>query len=432
MGFETIREKISSVRIKSDKVIWILVVIFAMVSVLAIFSASSYLEMAGKMSKIEAFSKQLKFAFGGFAVLLLCYFIPLKWYRSLAIVVYAASLALLVFAIFKGKNVNGAQRTVEIFGISFQVLEFAKVGLIFYLAKALELWKDSLGTVKDYILKLLLPIGATCCLVLPNSASSVIMFGGISMLILFLMDVNWRYILVTIVAAATGILILVGIYNLEFKGKKLNDDVLIEKVFRRFETSGNRVRNFIKYDLLEEKVDRKSMSNGEYQEALKDIGQSQAAKVAIFDGGIIGKGPGRGTSRYNLPEGYSDLIYAVIVNEYGLAGGVVLIFLYFLFLFRGIRIAQKCSTPFPQALALGISWLVGIQAMMHIFVSVRLLPITGHTLPFISQGGTAFLIFCGCTGVLLSVSKQINRQNEAAAAAKEATTEQNEEIESDN
>lgn len=416
-------EKIKSIRIKSDKVIWILVMLFAMVSVVAIFSSSTFRANTADVSKMKFFLDQLKFVGIGLGVLLFCYFIPLKWYRILSPLVYLASLVLLALALVGGKNINGAQRTVNLLGLDFQVLEFAKIGLLFYLAKAFELWNDSLDSWKDYLLKLLLPIGITCLLVLPNSASTVVLFGGLSMLILFFMGVKWKYLIVTMLAAIAALAMLFGIYTVAFKGKEMKKDAnAIEKLFNRFGSSEHRVESFLD-DIHGKTVDITSLSEEEYQKYLDENRQSLNAKIAISEGGIIGKGPGKSTSRYSLSMAFSDFIYAFIVEEYGLLGGIFILMLYTVFLFRGIRIAQKCSTPFPQALSLGITWLVAIQAMLHIFVNIRLIPITGHTLPFISHGGTAFLIFSGAIGVLLSISRQVNIQNDNI---------QNEEIESDN
>lgn len=430
MGY--LKEKIGSIQFRSDKVIWILVMLFAMVSVVAIFSSSTYRANVANVSKMKFFTDQIKFVGMGLGVLIFCYFIPLKWYRILSPAIYLASLALLVLALVGGKNINGAQRTVNLLGINFQVLEFAKIGLIFYLAKAFERWSDSLDSWKDYFLKLLLPIGITCLLVLPNSASSVILFGGLSMLILFFMGVKWKYIVVTILAALAALALLFGIYALAFGGKQQKpkaEQNKVEKIFNRFGSSQHRIESFLD-EIQGKSVDITALSEAEYQEYLDNNRQSLNAKIAISEGKIFGKGPGKSTSRYSLSMAFSDFIYAFIVEEYGLLGGIFILMLYTVFLFRGIRIAQKCSTPFPQTLSLGITWLVAIQAMLHIFVNIRLIPITGHTLPFISHGGTAFLIFSGAVGVLLSVSKQVNIQSQAAQNEEE--TQEYEEFESDN
>lgn len=439
MGFDKIKERITSIQIRSDIVIWILVMLFAMISVLAIFSSSTFRANTADVSKVVFFKDQLKFVGAGLVVLLFCYFFPLKWYRKLAFLVYGISICFLVLALVGGKDINGAQRTFSLFGIDFQVLEFAKIGLIFYLAKALEKWQDSLDTPKDYIRKLLIPIGITCIFVLPNSASSVVLFGGLSMLILFFMGIDWKYIVCTILAAVAALALLFGIYNLAFKSetpKPKSEQSAVEKIFNRFSSSQHRIESFLN-DVSGKTIDISALSEKEQQEYLDNNRQSLNAKIAISEGGIIGKGPGKSTSRYSLSMAFSDFIFAFIVEETGLLGAIFLIFLYSVLLFRGIRIAQKCSTTFPQTLSLGITWLIAIQAMLHIFVNVRLLPITGHTLPFISHGGTAFLIFSGAVGVLLSVSKQVNLQNRASANeeginANEEQLEENEEFKSNN
>ena len=140
--------------------------------------------------------------------------------------------------------------------------------------------------------------------------------------------------------------------------------------------------------------------------------QSMNARIAISQGGLIGKGPGKSTQRYSLSMAFSDFIFAFIVEEYGLLGGFVVILLYIIVLFRCIRMTRRCSTTFSEALILGLAWLIALQAMLHIFVNVGLLPVTGHTLPLISHGGTAYLVLSGAMGMILSVSRHLDKKEE--------------------
>ncbi|MBO4768881.1 MAG: FtsW/RodA/SpoVE family cell cycle protein [Bacteroidales bacterium] len=411
-----------SFKLKGDLVIWVLVVIFAMVSILAVFSSSTYRANAMGVEKTVIFFEQIKYVLLGFATLFVAYLIPMRWYRGLSFIFFGISVAMLVMTFIPSfqVNMNGAIRGIKIFGISFQVFEFAKVGLVLYLAKAIEYWQDSLDTFKDFALKLLLPVGAVCLLVMANSFSSAILFGLISLLIMWFMGVKMRFLLITIGAVAAAVMLLFLVYNAFYASKPetAGEEHGIEKIFNRVGTVQHRFESFFAKDNGEEEENL----TPQQMQARKDyIRQSENAKVAISQGGLIGKGPGKSTQRFSLSMAFSDFIYAFIVEEYGLLGGILVLMLYTIFLFRCIRIANKCETPFAEALVTGLAFLIGIQAMLHIFVNVRLIPITGHTLPLISHGGTAFMVLSGAFGIILSVSKQLDRQTAAKEAAKAGT-----------
>lgn len=411
-----------SFKLKGDLVIWMLVVFFAMVSILAVFSSSTYRANAMGVEKTVIFFEQIKFVILGFITLFVAYLIPMRWYRGLSFIFFGISVAMLVMTFIPSFQVkmNGAIRGIKIFGVTFQVFEFAKVGLILYLAKAIEYWQDSLDTFKDFALKLLLPVGFVCLLVMANSFSSAILFGLISLLLMWFMGVKLRFLLITIGAVAATVVLMFGVYNAFYAGKPAKPERqqgAVEKIFNRVGTVQHRFESFFDGS----KEEDESELTPEQVQARKDYNrQSENAKVAISQGGLFGKGPGKSTQRFSLSMAFSDFIYAFIVEEYGLFGGIVVLMLYTIFLFRCIRIANKCETPFAEALVIGLAFLIGIQAMLHIFVNVRLIPITGHTLPLISHGGTAFMVLSGAFGIILSVSKQLDKQlaaREAASAA---------------
>lgn len=409
-------QRLKNIKITSDKVIWILIMLFAMISVLAVFSTSTYRANANGVSKITYFFEQMQNVGLGLATLLLCYFIPLKVYRRLSIPIYILSVVLLVLALVNGQTVNGANRGLVVAGHVIQVLEFAKIGLIFYLAKALETWGDDIHTLKDFIFRLLIPIALTCVCVIPNSASTVVLLGLLSLLTMFFMGIDFKYLAFTIGLAVAGLALIFLIYNAAFSdtskedGRELEG---IEKIFARVGTAQNRILNF-KEEFKDEETEVSAIKydklTAEEKEKIDKNRQSENAKIAISEGGIFGKGPGKSTQRFTLSEAFSDFIYASIVEEYGLLGGIFIIFLYSIFIFRCIRLCLQCQTAFTQTLVIGLSCLIALQAMLHIFVNVRLIPITGHTLPLISQGGNAFIILSGAFGVLLSVSRHVNEQ----------------------
>lgn len=415
MEAQELLQKIPKPKLRGDKVLWICVMLFAMISVLAVFSSSSFIANRMDTSKTTIFFSQLKFVALGFFTLLVFYLVPMRLYRRAAFAVFVITLVGLVAAMLFGADINGAKRSFRIAGFTVQPLEFAKIGLILYLAKALELWKDSLGTLKDYFFKLLVPIGVTCLFVLPNSASTVLLLGLLSFLIMFFMGVKPKYLLLTIAAGVAAIALVVLVYNVAYAGKTHppgEKPGKVESFFNRVGTAQSRVMNFVTGVKVDEEEASETLSQEEVEKIRDTKRQSMNAKIAISQGGLIGKGPGKSTQRYSLSMAFSDFIFAFIVEEYGLLGGGVVILLYIIVLFRCIRMTRRCSTTFSESLILGLAWLIALQAMLHIFVNVGLLPVTGHTLPLISHGGTAYLVLSGAMGMILSVSRHLEQKEE--------------------
>ncbi len=409
-------------KLKGDKVIWILVVLFAMISIVSVFSSSSFLASSRGVSKVAIFMEQTKSVLMGFIALILCYLVPLRFYRATSFWLYGLSVLMLIMLYIPGIRVeiNGAVRGIRIAGHTVQVFEFAKIGAILYLAKALERWGDDLDDFKQFALKIILPIGAICLLILPNSFSSALLIGMISFLILFFMNVNFKNLAITVGALVVVVMLMFGIYHAFFAGRPERQKSAVGKVFNRFGTVENRLTAH--FDNEEESLE--GLTKKEIDQLKDKDRQSENAKVAISEGGIFGKGPGKSTQRYSLSMAFSDFIYAFIVEEYGLVGGVVVILLYLIFLFRCIRLCGRCRATYSSVLIVGLSFLIATQAFLHILVNVRLFPITGHTLPLISHGGTAYLVLCGAFGMILSVNRQLDKQDAQERAAREAAASQ--------
>ena len=415
----TVAERIKRIprpRLRGDRVIWLCVLMFAMFSVVAVFSSSTFIANRHNLPKTAIFISQLQSVGVGFLALIVCYAIPMGFYRRISFLIFAITLAGLVAAIIFGDETNDASRSLRIAGRTIQPLEFAKIGLILYLAKALELWKDSLNTFKDFFLKLLLPVGVTCAAVLPNSASTVLLFFLLSLLVMFFMGVKVRFLLYSIGIAVLLLTLMLLIYNTVYAGRVHppgEEPGKVEKLFNRVGTAQKRVLNF--FSGPSEAEESLTLSADEIKRIRDSKRQSENAKIAISQGGIFGKGPGKSTQRFSLSLAFSDFIFAFICEEYGLFGGFAVLMLYFFVLFRSIRMARECRTPYSEALVLGLSWLIAIQALLHIFVNVGILPVTGHTLPLISHGGTAYLVFGGAMGMILSVSRHLEKQKEQEA-----------------
>ena len=405
-------------KLKGDRVIWIIVVFFAMISIVAVFSSSSFLASSRGISKVAIFMEQTKSVLMGFVALLICYLIPLRFYRTFSFVIFGASVLMLLLLFIPGfrVEVNGAIRGIRIFGRTFQVFEFAKIGVILYLAKALELWSDDLKDFRQFALKILLPVGTVCLLIMQNSFSSALLIALITFLILFFMNVSFKNLSITAGIVAAAVLLMFLTYHAFFAGHENRLDTSIGKIFNRFGTVEGRLTAH--FDKEEESLD--GLSRAEIQQLRDKDRQSENAKVAISEGGLFGKGPGKSTQRYSLSMAFSDFIYAFIVEEYGLIGGGFVILLYLIFLFRCIRLCQRCKATYSSVLIVGLSFLIATQAFLHILVNVRLLPITGHTLPLISHGGTAYLVLSGAFGMILSVNRQLDKQDAQERAQREA------------
>lgn len=396
-------------KLKGDRLIWIIVVLFAMISIVAVFSSSSFLATSRGVSKVSIFIEQTKSVLLGFAALLICYIIPLRFYRTFSFVIYGASVLMLLMLFVPGMRaeLNGAVRGIKIAGHTLQVFEFAKVGVILYLAKAMEIWGEDLADFKQFALKILLPVGAVCLLIMQNSFSSALLIGVISFLILFFLNVSPRNLGFTVLILVGIVLLMFLTYHAFFAGRPERQKTSVGKVFNRFGTVESRLTAHFE----KEEADLATLSAEEVRQLMDKDRQSENAKVAISEGGIIGKGPGKSTQRYSLSMAFSDFIFAFIVEEYGLLGGSFVILLYLIFLFRCIRLCQRCTATYSSVLIVGLAFLITTQAFLHILVNVRILPITGHTLPLISHGGTAYLVLSGAFGMILSVNRQLDKQD---------------------
>lgn len=399
--------------IKGDKIIWFIVIMLWMISLIAVFSSGSFLARGGStgIEKTNVLFEQLQSIAMGCAALLLCYFINIGVYRKLAPIAFGISLLMLLMLFVPGlrAETNGAVRGLKIAGRTLQVFEFVKVGTVLFIAWAIEKYADSMDRFKDYFLKLLMWIIIVCVLIVPNSFSSALLIAVVSFMIMYFMEIKGSHLLLTVGGAVALVALLFGLYHISLGifGEKAND----VSIFNRLATVENRIKSFASND-QDSTLDISKLTPAQLQKIDNENRQSENAKIAIAEGGIFGKGAGHSTQRFTLSMAFSDFIFSIIVEEYGLLGGIFVIALYLVLLFRCISIARKCTAPFSQALVLGLAFLITTQAFLHILVNVRLIPITGHTLPLISHGGTAYLVLSGAVGIILSVSRTIDRQIE--------------------
>ena len=367
-------------RLKGDRVIWVIILLLAMISLAVVYSASSALAYRGSTTPFSIMIHQAMYYVLGFLILLACYRIPLTFYRRLAYVFMGAAIILLAVPVFTDRL-----RTIAIGGVSIQPSEIAKIAVVLYLARVIE--TSRLSTFKEYLLKILLPLGAVCVLCLAGSVSATLIVCFISFIILAI--------------GAIGVIFTVH----ELTG-----------AFSRIDTFEARVVRFVSRD------DSAEMSAAELQEQRDKTFQEQQAREAIQLGGILGRGPGNSIKRDILPNAYDDYIYSIIVEEYGLAGGAFVIFLYLWFFYRCLKIASSCRKDFSLIAVLGLSSLITLQALLHIFVNTGIIPVTGQTLPMISRGGSSLVIMSSAFGIILSVNRTVEIQDLRIKAEKEAQT----------
>lgn len=425
----------AKVRLRGDRVIWFIVAVFAMISIIAVFSVGSFLTKNNPdiMSKTSIYMEQFGSVALGFAALFLCYAVNYKFYKRISpyIFVVAVVMLLMLFVPPLQDKRNGAVRGLRLMGHTIQVFEFVKIGLIMFISWGLEKYNREIKTFKGFCLRLLLWVVGVCACIMVNSFSSAMLLALVSMMLFYFMDVKITYLLLTVGIAIALVAGLFGLYHLALK---VSPEAAEFPIFNRLGTVESRVEHFIKPE-SDTTMDISKMTREQLEDMDREERQSESAKIAIKAGGLFGKGVGNGISRHSLSMAFSDFIYAAIVEETGLVGGIVIVLLYLIFLFRCISLSFKCPDTFSQALVLGLAFLITTQAFLHILVNVRLIPITGHTLPLISHGGTAYLMLSAAFGIILSVSRAVNKmeeerraEEEAAAAAAAAEEEPTEEI----
>ena len=388
MNKETIVEKIKNL-FKGDKVIWIVTLFLVMISLLVVYTSSE--QLANRFNKNNTYFLFRHFVMIvlGLVTMIIAANINYKRYSQLLTLMFWVAIPLLLFTMFLGNFVNNAKRGIEIFGVSFQTFDLAKVALVGFLARVLTLRRDTLNTdIKELIKYVMLPIVVTVALIFKSNFSTAAMLFVTCLVVMFLGKIKFKYIMsfVGVVAAVGAIALLI---LLAVKSDNVAEDTNRSTVWvGRFE-------RFFGGDSDKDKVEDR-------------FNQVLQAKIAVASGGIVGKGPGKSTQRNVLQHAYSDFIYAIIIEEYGLAGGILVLVFYLVLLFRATRIMIRAPQSYGGLLAMGLAFGLVFQAMLNMGVAVGLLPVTGQPLPFVSMGGTS-LMFTGLSlGIIISVSKDIN------------------------
>lgn len=364
-------------RLKGDKVIWILVILISLFSLLAVYSSSSALSFRMNGGGTEFYAiKHLILLLMGLGVMFAVHLLDYRIFARITNGMLMVTIPLLVYTIIKGSEVNEAARWVNIFGQSFQPSDLAKLTLIIYLAKLLTIRQDVIKDFTEGFLPALFWVTVICGLIAPSDLSTAGLMFIASLMVMFIAGIELRYLGVLLLVAAFGFAIL-------------------NKTAKRSATWKSRWSDYERR-LTDETYD------GNFQ-----IVQSQ---IALATGGVFGKGVGKSTQRNVLPQAQADFIFAIVIEEYGLVGGGFLMLLYLLLLFRSVIIVTVSKT-FGALMACGLSFILVLQALMNMGITVGLLPVTGLTLPLVSTGGTSILMTCVSLGIILSVSKDAIKQN---------------------
>ena len=398
---------------KGDKVIWIVFFMLCMISLVEVFSASSNLTYKSNNFIMPIMKHAIMLAVGGFIAVVITN-IPCRYFKLATPFLILISVATLLWVLFAGESINGANRVIEIAGQTFQPSEIAKGTIILSEAQILSAMQTERGADRKafkYILVIALPM--IFLIGLENLSTALLLFASM-FLLMFIGRVPWIQ-LGKLAGICVG-LALMGILLIEIVGDdtKVEDSKLtkvekvekpkkergaIEKMFHRADTWKARINKF---------TDDTEVAPQDYD--LDKDAQVAHANIAIVSSNVIGKGPGNSVERDFLAQAFSDFIYAIIIEEMGLFGATLVVFLYIVLLFRTARIANRCDNNFPAFLCMGFALMLVIQASANMLVAVGIVPVTGQPLPLISKGGTSTIINCAYIGAILSVSRTAKKK----------------------
>jgi cell division protein FtsW len=374
--------------VKGDRVIWLVVILLSLFSVLAVYSSTGTLAYRYQAGNTEYYLfKHFIILVAGFLIMYLAHLVRYTYYSRIAQLGLLVAIPLLIFTLLSGTNINEASRwlTLPIVNLSFQTSDFAKLALLLFVARILSKKQENIKDFKSAFVPIILPIMIVCGLILPSNFSTAAVLFATCMFLMFIGRINLKYIAVLLGAGLLLLSIFVTIMlQMEDTG--------------RVGTWKKRIENFATGD-----------DEGNYQ--------TQQAKIAVATGGLFGKGPGNSSQRNFLPHPYSDFIFAIVIEEYGMFGAVIIVFLYIVLFYRAIIIVKKNPRAFATLLAIGCSFSLVFQAMINMAVAVNLFPVTGQPLPLVSMGGTSIWFTSIAIGIILSIS----RENEKETTGKEVT-----------
>jgi len=361
--------------VRGDRWIWLIVILLSLISMLSVYSAIGTLAYKRGVGAESILMKHLAMVIGGIVLMYISHKLDYRYYSGISKLLMIVTIPLLFYTLLFGNHVNEASRWIAIpgTGLSFQTSDLAKLALITFLARSLSRKQENIKDVKESFIPIM---GAVCIvfiLIALANLSTALMLFGVSVLLLIIGRISIKQIMIVCLA---GAVLLAGVI---FLGPRRHTYISRIHTYMHPEAA-NPDKSF----------------------------QADHAKIAIATGGLFGKGPGQSNEVNYLPEAYSDEIYAIIIEEYGLVGGLILIGIYLFLLYRCVKIVTKAPKAFGALLAAGLSFSLTIQAFANMAVAVGLGPVTGVPLPFVSMGGTSILFTSVAFGIILSVSRDID------------------------
>ncbi|WP_374163251.1 FtsW/RodA/SpoVE family cell cycle protein [Arcticibacter sp. MXS-1] len=362
---------------KGDRWIWLIVILLSVWSLLAVYSSTGTIAYKNDKSAEQYLIKHLVMIVGGLALMYFSHKLDYRYYAGISKVLMILTIPLLLYTLIFGASVNEANRwvTIPVINQTFQTSDLAKLALITFLARTLTKKQESIKDVKKAFLPIMGSVSVVFILIALANLSTALMLFGVSILLLIIGRISIKQIAIVCLC---GIVLLTGVIFLGPRRK----------------TYASRIETY----MHPEKADPDKSF------------QANQAKIAIATGGFLGKGPGNSTQRNFLPHPYSDFVYALIIEEYGLFGGLILVIIYLVFLYRCVLIVTASPKAFGALLAAGLSFSLTIQAFANMAVAVGLGPVTGVPLPLVSMGGTSILFTSVAFGIILSVSRDIEEK----------------------
>jgi cell division protein FtsW len=372
------------INLEGDTRIWAVVFFLSIVSVVVVYSATgglAYTSYGGNTWHL--FFKHFKFLIVGLVLMYFVHKVPHKYFSRLGQLGFVIAIPILIYTVAFGTSMNDANRWITIADMPINTFEIGKIAVTVFLARQLVRSQKDLNDLKKVSWKLFAPLILVCAIIFPANLSTAAMIFLAGIMLLYLGGVPFKYLALLLASILTlGVLVI----SLSLTVPAL------KKTFPRAQTWVNRVKNF---------SEDKSVNSDEFY-------QVAHAKIAIVNGGIKGRGPGKSTQRNVLPLPNSDYVYAILIEEWGVLGGFMVVFAYVVLLLRGKRIFNLANDPLAAYLGVGLSISLVLQAFINMAVAVDFFPVTGQTLPLISMGGVSVIFTCVSLGIILSTSRSIN------------------------
>lgn len=372
-------------QLRGDRSIWAVAALLALFSILGVYSSTEGLAYLRQEGDTEAYLfRHFIILLGGFGVAYVVHQMNHLMFRKVAPYLMMVTIPLLMYTLVFGVNINDARRWIELplIGITFQTSDFAKMALILFVARAISAKQDKIKDLNEAFVPIIIPVIIVCGLIAPADLSTALLLFFTCVGMMFVGRIQIKFILALLMAGVLTFVILVAI------GSVFPDYVRVDTWISRIQ-------------------DYTTNPEGGYQVT--------QAKIAIANGGWFGSGPGNSIQRNYLPSPYSDFIYAIICEEYGVIGGLFLIVLYLVLFLRIGRLFTMSSKAFGSLMAVGLTISMTLQAYVNIAVALHLVPVTGVTLPMVSMGGTSTMFSCVAFGMILSVSRFVESINQGTA-----------------